>query len=184
MRSRSRKLLTPAMTWACLASMMQDQEDVSVITLGGNDERRFWDVWAGARSSNNPPAGHLYLPQLSQPNGAQSPLHMDRTNLAWKSRTDIRTFLQRELDGKGRLARGWHEPSRSIPWCIRCCLELPLAVRGDSLPSAVSDALSDVARDNEKATVSAFLELVVNAVADVLFGDALRQRDVGSGAAE
>ena len=167
---RSRKLLTPATTWACLAATARDVEGASLITLGGHDERDFWATWTGVRPSHEPGTGHLYIPELSQPHRTEIPVHMDRMHLGWKSRADVHEFLQREVDGDGRLAEGWYRPARPIPWCVKCCVELPLRVRGEEPPPELGSALRDAQRHNDAERVEELLNFVVGAVSDVLFG--------------
>jgi predicted MPP superfamily phosphohydrolase len=165
---RSRKLLTPATTWACLAATARELEGVPLLTLGGFDERDFWATWTAVRPDNKPPTGHLYIPELSH--HIDTPLHMDRMELGWKSRADVREFLQREVDGDGRLTEGWHRPTRPIPWSVKCCVELPLRVRGEDPPRELESALREAQRHNEPEQVEEFVGLVAETVSDTLFG--------------
>jgi predicted MPP superfamily phosphohydrolase len=170
---RSRKLLTPATTWACLAATARDADGAPLITLGGHDERDFWATWTGVRPSHKPATGHLYIPELSQPHHTHTRVHMDRTHLGWKSRADVQEFIQREVDQDGRLAEGWYRPTRPIPWCVKCCVELPLRVRGEQPPPELGSALREAQRHNEAERVEELLNFVAGAVSDMLFGRAL-----------
>jgi predicted MPP superfamily phosphohydrolase len=168
---RARKLLTPAMTWSCLANTVSETKARTVITLGGFDERPFWATWSHARGDHDMRAGHLYIPQLSRPHRDEA-VHMETDPLAWKSRSDIREFLAAEADHDGTLVTGWQHDSRPIPWCATCCVDLPLNVVGLTA-SGLRRAIRELDRGPNGESGGELLDLVADAVADVLFGDRL-----------
>lgn len=114
---RPRRLLNPAVIWACLAQIAEEYPGRPIITLGGYDERPLWEAWRNGIVNDNLSVGHLYNPCLGD-----TPLHMSSENLGWDCKEDIEASLRKDVASD---PGGWLKPSRMVPWCLRGCIALP-----------------------------------------------------------
>lgn len=57
---RPRRLLTPALVWACLGHIRRKYPDHSILTLGGHDEKDLWEAWRNLIQVPRGHTGHLY----------------------------------------------------------------------------------------------------------------------------
>lgn len=126
---RPRRLLTPPVTWACLATVRSDFENWDILTLGGYDERFLWKAWRSTVADGQGPVGHLYIPNLDDlgATAADQPLHMAETLLAWGSVEDVETALKKDVEDGPTT---WTRPSRIIPWSLSGLVALPEFVSG------------------------------------------------------
>lgn len=124
---RPRKLLTPSLTWTCLAEMLDNDNfnDKTIITLGGHDEQILWNAWHECVKDSNSEPGHLYTPTLRRTSGVN--LHMEKTNIAWRSREEIRKAIESEMEDSS-----WHDEERLIPWCFNLCSILPRSIANEN----------------------------------------------------
>lgn len=128
---KPRRLMTPAIVWACLISLYKENDGDRFLTLGGYDESRLWMAWR--RRINHKPAvsfGHLYIPEVYSPETRSSEtLSMGGTlKFDWDAEDDIRFVFNKEIvinkDDE------WLSPNRIIPWCFSGCYLLPSFVAG------------------------------------------------------
>jgi hypothetical protein len=66
-QSPAHKVLRPLYTWLALENALDrhglaKSDEASVVTLGGQDEQKMWDLWRAR--SNNPPLSSVYVPRL------------------------------------------------------------------------------------------------------------------------
>lgn len=132
-KSKPRRLMTPAVVWACLVSILKEMPNARVLTLGGFDERALWNAWRRrANESFSFALGHLYVPELFSPETAPGQvLHMARTKIAWDSVGDIKEIFQEELSKKG--SENLKSLNRIVPWCFSGCVMLPAFLAGEKL---------------------------------------------------
>ncbi len=116
---RPRRLLNPAVVWACLHHIASLYPGRPIITLGGYDERPLWDAWRSSITDGSYKVGHLYLPSLGKPN---SPLHMSRVKLDWDSQDDVLTSLSEDILKNGE---EWMADFAMPAWSLLQCISLP-----------------------------------------------------------
>ncbi len=129
---KPRRLMTPAIVWACLASIYKENKRSRFLTLGGYDESKLWWVWRHRVNQIRDVAfGHLYIPELFTPESSQSkPFSMSENNLKldWDAEEDIRGVFKQEVEKTKSL--GILSPNRIIPWCFSGCFLLPSFLAG------------------------------------------------------
>lgn len=151
---KPRRILTPAMTWTCLESLSAMNENASIITLGGYDERVLWSTWRTCLKENGISAGHLFLSELKG-------IHMQDINFSWKSKNDIESYFSaaREAEGIANASSG-----SMIPWCINNCALIPTFVSEKEMfmingkPCAT---LKDILRENSNIETNDFISTIV-----------------------
>lgn len=119
---KPRRLMTPAMVWACLLTMHNEFGESPIITLGGNDEKELWNAWWDCSGIGTARVGNLLGPELKDD---KSPIavHMKETDLWWPSKKDIKDHLLESLADKGD--KVWRDDGHLVPWCINNCVLLP-----------------------------------------------------------
>ena len=122
---RPRRLLTPALVWACLQHISKLNKGFQIITLGGYDERHLWEAWRELVKERDSRVGHLYIPELQQPKEDDfgPAVHMSTTNLAWYAVQDIEASLLEDWKHNG--TSNWLSPNRLFTWCLTGCVKLP-----------------------------------------------------------
>lgn len=128
---KPRRLMTPAIVWACLISLYKENDGNRFLTLGGYDESMLWSAWR--RRINDKPTvsfGHLYIPEVYSPETRSSEtLSMGGTlKLDWAAEDDIRSVFNKEIATNQE--DEWLSPNRIIPWCFSGCFLLPSFVTG------------------------------------------------------
>ncbi len=116
---RPRRLLNPAVVWACLHHIASLYPGRPIITLGGYDERPLWDAWRSSITDGSYRVGHLYLPSLGKPN---SPLHMSKVKLDWDSQDDVLSSLNDDIKKNGE---EWMADFAMPSWSLLQCVSLP-----------------------------------------------------------
>jgi len=120
---KPRRLLTPAMTWTCLRSLAASQGDISIITLGGYDEKILWDTWRNCLDETTLHVGHLYLSELEG-------LHMASRDFTWSSKAKIkREFTNAIADQHSEVDM----KNSMIPWCVNNCALVPMFVAEEQI---------------------------------------------------
>jgi hypothetical protein len=125
LEKRPRRLLTPPIVWAALATLVNRLRPEKIITLSGFDERPMWDAWRSwAPIEGRVLTGHLYLPDLRREmsNRESEPIHMANEPLAWNSRRDIRSALRNSRAAAGEAV---FEPNSLQAWALQLCVRMP-----------------------------------------------------------
>ena len=124
---KPRRLMTPAVVWASLSAITQENEQSRYITLGGYDEQNLWKTGRERTSLfRNLFIGHLYIPKLLSPsNNNNKTFHMGDTStiIEWDAEEDIKAALS--IDNCNYTRKDFEESSRIIPWCLTGCVQLP-----------------------------------------------------------
>lgn len=139
---KPRKLMTPAVVWSCLDHVLTRTEKPippgsSLATLGGHDERGFWQAWQAAFGHSYGKVGHLYGSELNKISSeakheveTENPLAMAEPDieeeLSWRSMEDIRHTLAQD-------AGSVSDPRRIVGWLICQCLVLPSWLGGKEI---------------------------------------------------
>lgn len=124
---KPRRLMTPAIVWACLHHLTQERKADSIITLGGFDERELWEAWHHCCDAESKPIalGNLYLPELRSANAT---LKMENKPLKWYSQQDVlQDFQEAVADGATMLST-----DRLPRWASSNCALLPALLSSQS----------------------------------------------------
>ena len=164
LQRRPRRLLSPAMVWACLVKLSSDWGDNPVITLGGYDEFSLWQYWRQCFANKVPTLGHLYIPELKQiiPDDGKRTIHMDTTPLNWTSKDDIFQCLKREIE----MTSGdvdFFSDTPMLAWVASLCVLLPTfatTLKGQVL------SLESVTNSTDNSKI---IQAVTDAAGDWLF---------------
>jgi len=126
---RPRRLLTPAMVWACLLDLHMQDQSIPIVTLGGYDERDLWKAWQDCNQEiTTAKIGHLYVPALKQyENSSTSAIYMKERPLDWTSKRDIEDDLSKDIISSE--SNIWLKHERMIPWCVNNCVLLPSIIK-------------------------------------------------------
>lgn len=131
---RPRRLMTPAMVWACLVKMHHENNQAPIITLGGYDECGLWSAWWDCSGIQTAKVGNLFGPELRDITAPSHSIHMKEIELCWTSKKDIEKILRESLVGLNENV--WRDDGHIIPWCINNCVLLPSRVK-TGIPSIV-----------------------------------------------
>jgi calcineurin-like phosphoesterase family protein len=160
-----RRLLNPACVWTCLLIQQLADASAGVITLGGHDERPLWQAWRNSTDENVGGVGHLYIPTLRQDTRT---VHMEKTNLNWAGKTDIREALTRHISNNpspGALSA----PDALIPWCLGGCVFLPGQISGHPTSLEVSGTVISDKSQLQLVEATALITALTEAISTWLF---------------
>lgn len=163
---RPARLLTPAMTWACLDALCAENSESSVITLGGFDEKNLWEAWKQCVDPADAKVGHLYVSELEGVRMSEiERLDTGESRFAWRSRDEIRDALRAAIDGGA--AGSLDSDKKLIPWCINNCVLIPRFVKqmGDLI---IGDTHIRSVENLEDLDVNEHLESLVSALSQWL----------------
>jgi hypothetical protein len=110
------RLLTPLTLWAHLNRLLLNCPPNQVVTLGGEDEHRFWAHWR--ETSPKDQTGHLYHSRITSASNESGRMYWDHSD-------DLLPRLEEAVGGEA-----WREPNRYLPWLIRNALMLPAYLQG------------------------------------------------------
>ena len=137
---RPRRLMTPAMVWACLLEMHSADENRPIITLGGFDECRLWEAWHKCVEQKDVRLGHLFVPKLQRQSDTFS-MAKAGEEFHWTSRQDIQNAFAESLNGNDTIVADG-EQHQMVPWCLNNCVALPRFVAGEPTLSIGDTALA------------------------------------------
>jgi hypothetical protein len=107
----ARRLLTPFTVWAYLNHLLQDRSITSVMTLGGHEESRLWDLW---RLVFDHGVNQLYNPTIHS-------LTNQSLMLRWSDTAELRSYLDETLKSDD-----WAENGRYFKWLAQNAFLLPM----------------------------------------------------------
>jgi hypothetical protein len=144
------RLLTPLTVWSHLNHLLLDSPAEQTVTLGGEDERRFWAHW---RDKTQLPTGHLYHPLIDNVTNESAMVY-------WAHADDLRHRLAEHVG-----TEGWRGKNRYVPWLVHNALVLPEYLRtggGLRLGGRPFDAWQDVlaALERDPALVDPVAEAI------------------------
>jgi len=113
------RLLTPGTIWSFLNHLLQTESTMKVVTLGGQDERMFWEQWRAVFQFE---VGQLYNPYIKS-------LSNQSGMVRWSSIGELREHL-----GRAHRMPGWNEEGGYIPWLFQNALLLPAYLGQEPLP--------------------------------------------------
>ncbi|GGJ77005.1 hypothetical protein GCM10010123_03740 [Pilimelia anulata] len=117
--SNARRLLTPLTIWAHLNHLLLDRPTDSVITLSGQDERAFWQLWREVFDYD--------LHQLCNPR-AES-LSNDSLMLRWRDPRELADHLTR-----AHALPDWDADRGYLHWLVQHAVLLPIYLTGEEAP--------------------------------------------------
>ncbi|GAA0500390.1 hypothetical protein Ade02nite_27950 [Paractinoplanes deccanensis] len=126
------RLLTAPEVWAHLHQLMEKPYAKQTLTLGGEDEHRFWAHWREAFQQNT---RHLHNPRIVNLSNESDLIHCEHYD-------DLREQIEQAMRSER-----WREPNRFVPWLVRNALLLPAYLRfgtGVNLDGQRFDAWQDV----------------------------------------
>lgn len=113
------RLLTPLTRWAYLNHLLVDRPTANVLTLGGRDERPFWELW---REVFDYGVNQLYSPQPES-------LTDESLMLRWREPRELADHLVR-----AGAAPDWDAEKRYLHWLVQNALLLPVYLTGAPVP--------------------------------------------------
>lgn len=114
------RLLTPLTMWAYLNHLLIDRPTAGVLTLGGHDERPFWELW---REVFDYGVNQLYNPQAES-------LTNESLMLRWRHPRELADHLMR-----ARSLPEWDAEGRFLHWLVQNALLLPVYLTGAPVPA-------------------------------------------------
>jgi hypothetical protein len=114
------RLLTPLTLWAYLNHLLIDRPAANVLTLGGHDERPFWEMW---REVFDYGVNQLYNPQAES-------LTNESLMLRWRDPRELAQHLQRACS-----LPDWDAERRYLHWLVQNALLLPTYLTGAPVPT-------------------------------------------------
>jgi hypothetical protein len=150
------RLLTPLTLWSYLNQLLVDRPAAAVLTLGGLDERPFWQLWRevfdfGVNQLYNPPAESLTNESLM---------------LRWQTAGELADHLRHV-----RSLPGWDAERRYLHWLVQNALLLPIYLTGSPLPTIGTHQLDSWA--SVRAAVRddpVHLDAIADRVSDLYLG--------------
>ena len=132
---KPRRLMSPAIVWAGLASVHKENKSSQYITLGGYDEQRIWrtgiekiDEFSDIRIDN------LFIPTLYKPESTSDEmLRMgDDTEriIQWSSLSDIKNALRNKYKSS---SNKYNISNQMIPWSLSGCYLLPSFLKNEDV---------------------------------------------------
>jgi hypothetical protein len=106
----ARRLLTPLTLWSYLNHLLIDRPTDSVITLGGREESRLWELW---RDVFDHGVSQLYNPRIHA-------LNNQSLMLRWSDTDELRSYLDQAL-----ARRDWNDNGRYFCWLVQNAFLLP-----------------------------------------------------------
>jgi hypothetical protein len=150
------RLLTPLTIWALLHKLLRRAETTSIMTLGGRDERLFWDQWQAAFGLG---VNQLYNPYIKS-------LTNESRMVRWSNVEFLTQHLTRAL-----ALPDWDKEGSYIPWLFQNAMLLPLYLTEQDPPEVGGIRLdswaSFQAAHEEGASV---LAVLANFVSDLYLG--------------
>jgi hypothetical protein len=114
------RLLTPLTLWSYLNHLLVDRPTPGVLTLGGHDERPFWELW---REVFDYGVGQLYNPQAES-------LTNESLLLRWRDPRELADHLHQAC-----ALPDWDAERRYLHWLVQNALLLPLYLTGAPPPT-------------------------------------------------
>lgn len=114
------RLLTPLTVWAYLNHLLVGRATGDVMTLGGHDERAFWEQW---REVFHVGVNQLYSPRIKA-------LNSESRMLRWTTVAELREAMERAC----ALPR-WDADGHYLPWLVQNALLLPRYLAGEEVPT-------------------------------------------------
>jgi hypothetical protein len=113
------RLLTPLTLWSYLNQLLVDRPTASVLTLGGHDERPFWELW---REVFDYGVNQLYNPEAES-------LTNESLMLRWQNPRELADHLHRAAQ-----LPDWDADRRYPHWLVQNALLLPIYLTGAPVP--------------------------------------------------
>jgi hypothetical protein len=112
-------LMTPFTLWAQLNDLLTDEPTASVLTLGGREERKLWEMW---RHTFDHGVNQLYNPAI------RGPAHRPPM-VRWSSSKALGAYLEQALQDEE-----WAEPGHYVRWLVQNAFLLPAYLRDEEPP--------------------------------------------------
>lgn len=164
-RYRPRRLLTPAMVWACLLEVHMKDKTSPIITLGGYDERSLWEAWHVCNTESSiTKIGHLYVSELKHvERSSTSAVYMGDTPLEWKSKIDIENEFRKDINNQTEKIIG-QDTGRMIPWCLNNCVLLPGRIKNSEFSISIKGKTYSNIREMEELNPEECMDDIVSEV--------------------
>ncbi|HEU4423399.1 MAG TPA: hypothetical protein VFR67_12785 [Pilimelia sp.] len=117
---KANRLLTPLTVWSYLNRLLVERPSASVLTLGGYDERPFWELW---RDVFDYGVNQLYNPQAES-------LTNESLMLRWQNARELADHLR-----QARSMPDWDGERRYLHWLVQNALLLPVYLTGGPVPT-------------------------------------------------
>ena len=128
---KPRRLLSPAVVWACFVALHRRNREARIITLSGSDEQPLWRVLQNHPElfgDLNVGACHLFMPVLDS-NGAAVYIPDLLKGMVWQSESDMASTID-EFLGNPKLKDHYGRNS-ILGWCFWGCVMLPAIIAGE-----------------------------------------------------
>jgi hypothetical protein len=153
----ARRLLTPFTLWAYLNRLLVDRPTASVMTLGGREESRLWELW---RLVFDHGVGQLYNPTIRS-------LTNQSLMLRWSSTGALRSYLEDALHGDD-----WAESGHYFKWLVQNAFLLPTYLADREPPTFEGIQLDSWSAVNEVTAANrAVVDLIAERVSAVYLGE-------------